>query len=93
MLRWLGKDDKNIPDVSHWFACGKKKTTSSSSQATTTTRTTNPGNGGTTTTSPAAQGSAGAVSGDELANTGFSATGPLIGGGLLLILRRTCRND
>src|SRR5689334_11762316 len=27
----VGKDDKNIPTISHWFACGTKKTTTSSS--------------------------------------------------------------
>lgn len=56
-----------------------------------------PGGGATTTTSPAAQGSV--VSSTALADTGFSAAAPLVGagalillgGGLLLGLRRTRR--
>jgi hypothetical protein len=103
----VGEGDKNIPTISHWFACGKKKTTTSSSKPSETSPSTPPSsssssssssNGNTTTTSPAAQGSNG-TSGTGLANTGVSTTGPLvggsalvlIGGGLLYWLRRTRR--
>lgn len=95
------------PDLSHWFVCGVKKTT-------TTSPSTPPGGGSSSSnppssgsssssssTAPAGQGSNGTVDGDGLANTGFSATGPLIGGGalvligsgLLFLLRRTRRNN
>jgi LPXTG-motif cell wall-anchored protein len=78
----------NVPTISHWFACGVKKTTTSSSSSQPSSPAQAPGgspskSATTTTTTPAAQGS---VGGTELANTGFSATAPLIGGGALLLL-------
>jgi LPXTG-motif cell wall-anchored protein len=94
----VGKDNKNIPQISHWFACGIKKSPTSSSTTTTTTTTStstttssSSSNGGgsssTTTTAPAAQGRGGATgAGGELANTGFSATGALVAGGALLLI-------
>ena len=93
-----------IPVISHWFACAVKK-----DAAPPTNPPANPVNpespadssapgasGSATTTTPASQG---AVSGAALADTGFSATAPLVGagalillgGGLLLALRRTRR--
>lgn len=96
----VGKDDKNIPEISHWFACGKKtppsssKPPSSSVPPSSSSSSSSSSNGNaTTTTTPAGQGS----TGSDLADTGATTTGPLIagsallltGGGLLYWLRRT----
>jgi hypothetical protein len=92
-----------IPAISHWFACGIKKDTSSSpnnppSSSSSSSSSSAPAGGSSSSSSaPAAQGSV--VSSTELADTGFSATAPLtgagalivLGGGLLLALRRTRR--
>jgi LPXTG-motif cell wall-anchored protein len=88
----VGKDDKNIPTISHWFACGTKKSVSSSSNASTPPSSSTPGGGngstgGTGTGGPGGSGTGGSgtETNADLANTGFSATGPLIGAGALLL--------
>jgi hypothetical protein len=94
------------PEISHWYVCGTKKTTSSTPSTPPSSPPSNPSNPGTPSSSspassaPAVGGNA-VVSGDddELAATGFSSTGPLVGGGalvllgagLLMALRRTRR--
>jgi hypothetical protein len=107
-LTGLRSPDNNggqVPTISHWFACAIKKDTSSSTNPPTnppgssssSSSSSAPGGGAAATTSPAAQGSV--VSSTALADTGFSATAPLVGagalillgGGLLLALRRTRR--
>jgi LPXTG-motif cell wall-anchored protein len=95
------------PDLSHWFVCGTKKDTTSSPNNPPENPPGNPpssgsssapaGGSSSSSSAPAAQGSV--VSSTELADTGFSATAPLVGagalillgGGLLLALRRTRR--
>ncbi len=97
----------NVPDMSHWFACGVKSEESStpstppsnpSSNPSSPSSPANPSNPGSSSSAPAVGGNT-VVGDDELATTGFSATGPLIGGlallliggVLLLILSRTRR--
>ena len=87
--------DKHIPTISHWFACGVQ--TGETTTTTTTTTTTSTTTGGDTETSSStttsdAVGGAG-TGGDDtdvadagLAATGFSATGPLVGAAALLLL-------
>jgi hypothetical protein len=95
----------NVPDMSHWFACGVKSeesstpsTPPSSPSSEPSSPNSSPSNPGSSSSAPAVGGNT-VVSGDDLAATGFSATGPLvgglalllIGGALLLILSRTRR--
>jgi hypothetical protein len=105
-LRAPYNNGDQTPTISHWFACAIKKDTSSSTKPPTNPPSSSSGSssssapaGGSSSSSsaPAAQGSV--VSSAELADTGFSATAPLtgagalilLGGGLLLALRRTRR--
>jgi hypothetical protein len=96
----VGKNG-NVPDMSHWFACGVKSEESSTPSTPPSSPSSNPSspsNPGSSSSAPAVGGST-IVGDDELAATGFSATGPLvgglalllIGGALLLILSRTRR--
>jgi len=94
-----------VPAISHWFACAIKKDTTSPtnpptnppSSSSSSSSSAPAGGSSSSSSAPAAQGSV--VSSTELADTGFSATAPLtgagalilLGGGLLLALRRTRR--
>jgi LPXTG-motif cell wall-anchored protein len=106
----VGADNKNIPQISHWFACGT--TTGEASvdgpAAPMAEKSGDAANADTTDDAAVAGASAeadeevaAAEADDELAATGFSATVPLvvggalllIGGGLLVYLRRTRKQE
>jgi LPXTG-motif cell wall-anchored protein len=93
----------NVPTISHSFVCGVKKqkstTPSTPPSAPSSSNSSGPGNPTSSGSSAPAVGGNTAIADDDLANTGFSATTPLVGGlgllvvgaALLLILSRTRR--